>query len=154
MKKGILIWSVVLLISVAAFIYLLGEYNNKKTFVKPSFDENAVEGTPTVSEEMSYESLDAEGLYSVSLCGKPIIEDNKLKIYLTSSEDNNIYIKARVYKIDKVIGESGLIKPNEYIENIGVKNVKKGDTLTVKIMGYDKDNYYSAGVINVELVVE
>ena len=153
MKKSILICLLFLLISIGIFVCSLWKYNNKKTFDKPLFDKNAMEGIPTVNSDLGYELLNPEGLYSVSLCGNPIIKDNKLKIYLTSSPENDIYIKARIYKNDKLVGESGLIKPNEYIEYINVKNIKSGDTINVKVMGYEKNSYYSAGVINIDLIV-
>lgn len=153
MKKGLLISIIALLITIFIFIYTLEKYNNKKSFKKPEFDTSAITGIPTVDDSLDYKELDAEGLYSVVLCGTPTIENNKLKIYLTSQSDNNVYLKARIFKSDKFVGESGLIKPGEYVENINVKNVQSHDNITIKIMGYEIDTYYSAGAINVDLKV-
>ena len=153
MKKNISIWLLILAISTCTFIYALSRYSNKKDFVKPPFDELAIEGTPVVSEDLGYKQLDADGLYSIALCGNPTIHNNKLKIFLTSDKDNSVYLKARILKNDKIVGESGLIKPNEYIEDIAVKNINKGDNIIIKIMGYETDSYYSAGSIIIDLTV-
>lgn len=153
MKKGLLISIIALLITIFIFIYTLEKYNNKKSFKKPEFDTNAITGIPTVDDSLDYKELDAEGLYSVALCGSPTIKNNELKIYLTSKNANNVYLKARIFKSDKFVGESGLIKPGEYVENINVKNVQSHDNITIKIMGYEIDTYYSAGAINVDLKV-
>ena len=153
MRKGILMSIIVLVLAIFGFIYSLNIYNSKKEFIKPSFDDNTVVGIPTVNDDLGYEQLDAEGLYIVSLCGTPTIEKDNLKLYFTSDKDNDVYLKARIFKNDKIVGESGLIKPGEYIENIKVKNIKKNDNIVVKIMGYEIDNYYSAGTVTIDLDV-
>ena len=67
MKKNIFVLLLVFLISIGLFSYSLWQYTDKKTFDKPSFDVSTTEGVPVVDDALGYESLDAEGLYSVSL---------------------------------------------------------------------------------------
>ena len=153
MKKNIIIYIIMLIIAISGFIVTLNYYNNKKKFQQPTFDKTAKMGEPAVEENLGYMPLDAEGLYKIALCGKPKIENNKLKLYLTSDETNSVYLKARIYKNNKIVGESGLIKTGEYIEYIPVKNISINDEITVKIMGYEIENYYSAGIVNIDLTV-
>ena len=144
--------SIIALVFVLLIFYLsLMNYNSKKAFKKPEFDSSAVSGIPDVEDEIYYKPLDADNLYSISLYTKPLIDNKNLIIYLTSSKENNNYVKVRILKKEKIIGESGLIKPGEYIKSIKLNSsLKKGDKITIKIMGYETETYYSYGVITVD----
>ena len=67
-----------------------------------------------------------------------------------SSKNNNIWVKIRVLNSDKeIIGETGLIKPGQYLESVTLtQKVKTNDQIIYKIMGYEKDEYISAGSIS------
>jgi len=127
-------------------------FNKGGKFVKPSFDVNALEGSPNVAND-SYTQIEYSTYYKIKLCGNPEIKGNNLYLYLTSLDTNDITIKVRIYKDDNLVGESGLIKPNSYLEYIKVKNINSGDKIKVKIMGYDNE-YHSAGVINTNIVIK
>ena len=121
-------------------------------FVAPEFDKLAKEGIPNI-EDKSYTSFKYSDNYVIYICGEPKIADNKLYLYLTSSKDNDINIKVRIYKDDKIVGESGLIKPNQYLDYVDTTSVKTGDKVSVKVMGYDNE-YHSAGVIKLNLEIK
>ena len=57
-------------------------------------------------------------------------------------------------KDENVLGESGLIRPGEYVQSIALDNTPQ-DTIsvTLKIMAYEPSTYRSAGAIalNTEL---
>lgn len=150
MKKRLIISFIALIVSF--IILLLAIVFNDNKFIAPEFDKFAMEGLPQVDNE-SYTSFEYSKDYVIYACGEPKVSDNKLYLYLTSSKSNNINIKARIYKGDKMVGETGLLKPNQYLEYIDVSSVKKGDKIFLKIMGYDEE-YHSAGVIKMNLEVK
>ena len=151
MNKKLLISFSFVVISIIVLVLTL-TFNQNDKFVKPEFDKNVLGGVPNVSNS-SYSEINYSEGYSVKLCGEPELKDNKLYLYLTSLESNNIMIKARIYKDDKIVGESGLMNPNSYLEYINVENLKNGDKIKIKIMGYDKD-YHSAGAINMNVTIK
>lgn len=122
--------------------------NAKSTaFVPPAFDENAVQGTPEdVPESLGYSQLDAQA-YRVSVCGAPVIEDSSAVVYLTSPEENGVWLKVRILDDSgKVLGESGLVRPGEYVRAVTLLEIPEEDTqVTLKIMAYEPDTYQSAG---------
>ena len=60
----------------------------------------------------------------------------------------------RILKDEKVVGETGLLKPGEYIKEVKLdKSLKKDDEITLKVMGYEPDTYYSAGSISLNTKV-
>ena len=152
MKKTIIILSMVAAILLITICVLT--INKKNKYNIPSFDQNAVSGLPQdVDEKLAYNQLKVKEGYEISVAGKPGLTDNELFIYLTNDGKNEIYIKARVYKNNKIIGETGLIKPNEFIEKLKVSSLKKGDDIVLKIMGYEKETYQSAGAVSLNLKV-
>ena len=77
-----------------------------------------------------------------------------LLLYFTNDGGNLVYLKVRIYKDDKIIGESDLIKPGEYIEYVNVNNVRKDDTVLIKVMSYNMNNYYSEGVVKLNVEID
>lgn len=150
-REKIIIFICFIVIIVCIFL-LIFVNTNEYHFIKPEFDKNSINGNLDVESLNSYSSFTYNDNYIVSLCGEPEVKNNKLYLYITSNENNNVYVKVRVYKNNRIVGESGLIKPNEYLEYIDVNNVKSNDKISLKVMGYDSD-YHSAGVINMNLVV-
>ncbi len=150
MNKKLIISFLILLISFSFLIVTIIFKNDK--FVAPEFDKNAIDGVPEISED-SYTSFNYLDSYKVFICGEPKLVNNKLYLYLTSEKSNDINLKARMYKDDKLIGETGLLKPNQYLEYVDVSSISVGDKISIKIMSYD-DNYQSAGVIKVNLNVK
>lgn len=121
-----------------------------KPFEPPAFDMNAINGEPTVPDNLGYSILYREGMsFKVGICGKIIIKNNSADIYFTNISENNIWLKVRFYdQSGQIIGESGLIKPGEYLKSVSFDNmISTADGVTLKVMSYEPDTYRSAGAI-------
>ncbi len=146
-NKVTMVLSVILLILIIIIVLLIINIKNKSTFKKPDFDKNAIETIPT---SLDYQSkiINVTDNYSLYIEPSPTIKDNDLKINLISLETNNILIKVRVLNNDKVVAETGLIKPGQYLKNVKLKKkINVDDEIIYVIMGYEPDTYLSAGSI-------
>lgn len=101
--------------------------SNRKTaeFTPPPFEQNAVSGTPEVAQEFGYSSPYKEGMtYRFSVCGNVMTEGNEALVYLTNPAENEVWIKLRVLDENRnVLGETGLIKPGEYVKSVTLNTV-------------------------------
>ena len=123
---------------------------NEKPFTPPSFDNDAIEGTPSVPENSGYKVLYQDGMsFKVGVCGKVNVHGKTADIYLTNLEENEVWLKARFYDSNKnVVGESGLIKPGEYLKSVELKKeLKASEQYTIKIMSYEPNTYNSLGAV-------
>ena len=123
--------------------------NNKKQFIKPEFDKNV----EVIPENLEYKknSLKVTEGYELYIEAIPkIVEDKYLQINLVSFESNDVWFKIRVLDSNKrIIAESGIVRPGEYLEKLELsRNLFEGAKVTYKIMGYEKDSYFSAGSVN------
>ncbi len=147
-----------LIISFLAVLTCFASCNEQQPqFVPPPFDEGAVVGTPDIEtpEAVGYKELDAKG-YKVAVCGKVTLTGDSADVYLTNPESNEVWFKLRILdEKGNILGETGLIRPGEYVKTITFdkKVPKVGDKITMKIMGYEPDTYYSAGVVNLNTMV-
>ena len=126
----------------------------KAEFIPPEFDPQAVVGAPQVTDHtMQYTQLDIAGSYTVLLCGSCVIDSGQLQMYFTSPVENTVWLKLRILEEDgTVLGESGLVRPGEYLESVALDRLpKRRDTLTVKVISYEPDTYYSAGSANIKV---
>ena len=120
----------------------------KGTFTPPSFDASAVTGTPEVPDNLGYSAPFKEGMsYRFAVCGNVTMEGKQALVYFTNSTENNTWIKLRVFDAeDNKLGETGLIKPGEYVKYVELnKNLPTGTNIKLKIMGYEPETYLSAG---------
>ena len=157
MKKRILCLMFALLMGVSV---LLTSCNDQKKdpnagFVPPPFDAAAVQGTPTVPEGLGWNELDAKGVYRVSVCGVVKLQGDRADIWLTNPATNAVWLKVRVLnEKGDTLGETGLVKPGEYVQSITfTKPPKAGDKITMRVMSYQPDSYYSAGEIKLNTTV-
>lgn len=122
-------------------------------FTPPPFEEAAVEGTPTVSDDtLRYSFAKITEELAVGLCATCEKDGDGLRIYFTSLEHNTAWVRVKIYdEKGKLRGESGLLRPGEYVEHIALSSAPKGETLTVKVLSYEPETYYSLG--SAELVV-
>lgn len=119
-------------------------------FVPPDFEAAAVSGTPEVAEEMGYTELYQDGMaYRVSVCGVPSMDGQRLVMYFTNAADNTCYLKLRVLdEQNEMIGETGLLKPGQYVESIELdKAIATGTPIKLKVMSYDPETYESVGTV-------
>lgn len=123
-------------------------------FVPPAFDPSAVEGVPTVPEILDFQELDVQ-VFSVGICGVIIPKENNIDVWLANPADNSVWIKLRVLNADgEIIGESGLVKPGEYVQTVALRSVPQpGSAITLKVMAYEPETYYSAGAVSFSTTV-
>lgn len=154
-KKLIIILSILCLVSFILLItVLIIKYNSTK-FVKPEFDGQMIEGVALVEKNLMYDTINVSDSFKLKICGNIYALNNKATIYLTSLKSNKLYIKARIYENKTIVGESGLIKPGTYLKDIKLnKTIIKDTKVVIKIMSYDPDTYYSAGIVKLNTVLK
>ena len=153
-NKNLIIALIICVISFVGFILALNSYNKSKEFVKPEFETNVKEGMPKLTKEDGFEEFEVAEDYIIYMTGETKLEGNKLLVYFTSKKSNDVYVKLRILKDDKIVGETGLLKPGEYIKEVKLdKSLKKDDKITLKVMGYEPETYYSAGSISLNTKV-
>lgn len=143
-------------VSIGIMIYALSTTGGKtEQFIPPPFDTAAQTGTPKVPEDLGWDELDAQS-YKFSVCGVFALENGKADVWLTNPEENEVWLKVRVLDTDgKTLGETGLIRPGEYVRSVKLDTEPKtGDNIQLKIMAYEPDTYYSAGVVSLNTTVK
>ena len=150
-NDGKLIVSVLMIcfaVTIGVMIFALCRPNDKKSaeFTPPPFESTAQHGKPEVSENLGYSSPNRDDMsYDFAVCGNVTMEGDKAIVYLTNIEGNNAWIKLRVFdEQGNMLGETGLIKPNEYVKYVTLSKTPEVGT-KIKIMGYEPHTYYSAG---------
>ena len=118
--------------------------------ISPSLlDKNRLSGVPSdIPEEQGYRSYSAEGVCDVALCGNPLIDGKSVRLLLTNPESNTVWLRAEIYSVsftydtsgnitaaspDKKLGESGFIRPGEYVETVSLSRKLKEDKVYVMI---------------------
>ena len=147
-KKKIIILSCLLLIMMLIITLLSINIKKKSTFVKPEFDSNVLTESPKNIDYKDSIITVSEG-YNLYINGLPIIDNHNLIVNLISLPENNVWIKIRVLdEFENIVGESGIVKPGEYLKQIKLDNkIKSNDKITYMIIGYEIDTYLSAGTI-------
>lgn len=152
-NKLLIILFTILVVFICIICCLLINIDKKSTFKKPEFDKNVEE----IPDDLDYEKsvLKVVEGYSIYISPSPKLDSNYLKIDFISFDTNNIWIKVRILdNNDNIIGETGLVKPGEYLEKVKLnKTIKENDKIKYKIMGYEKDSYLSAGAISLNTKV-
>lgn len=148
---------IVLIICIISIIILFSKDSIKKIgeFHIPDMEESAITGKPeNIPKEYMYQEAKVNDNYVVYLCASPVFKNKILTIYFTSSIVNKGLIKIRILDSDNnIIGESGLISPNSYIKDIELNNkINDKEMITVKVMNYEKETYYSLGEIKLSII--
>ena len=123
-------------------------------FTPPPFDGGAVVGSPAVPDGLGWQELDAQA-YIVGICGKFIPNGNTADIWLTNPEGNTVWLKVRVLdEKGSILGETGLVRPGEYVQSVELDTVPKtGTPIVLKIMAYQPDTYYSEGAVSLNTTI-
>lgn len=149
--KKILICIIILL--TVTLGYILFSYKNKVTFKVPKFDNN-VSAIPEKIEDEYYSTLDVNEGFSIGINAILKVDSKQNAIVnLTSNKNNKVYIKLRLLDSHgMIIGQTGLIKPGEYLEKIELKKkVNEKDKFTIKVMSYDPKTYYSMSAVKLSV---
>ena len=144
---------------ISVFTVAIVLLNQPPEFVPPEFDSGAIAGEPSLSDsdERRYGLIsDAKMPYTLNICRNIYTSsDGEGEIYFTNPSENTLWMKLRIYDDKgKVIGETGLIKPGEYLKNVRFDTVpENGAEITVKVMTYEPDTYYSGGEASIDVKV-
>ena len=147
MNKSLRVW---LLIAIASLVMLMcvcsfGRNTEQITFVPPEFDVAAQPGVPDIPDQWPYGTAQL-GEYELSLTTLVQLKDHDAYLYLANAPSNDVWMKVRVFDAsENIIGESGLIKPNEYLEKVTLERMPKDSKIIVKVMCYEPDTYHSMG---------
>ena len=122
-------------------------YRPKAAYTPPPFDPAAVTGTPAAPE--GYGTLDAPA-YTVALCGAPAVQEGAAQLWFTNPAQNTVWLKVCVYTTSgTLLGESGLLKPGQYVQAVALDPVPGTSTpVVLKVMAYEPETYHSAGAVN------
>ncbi len=138
------------LLFLVAFLLMAAVLNapakQPEAFVPPDFDAAAQAGAPAVPQGAVWQSLDAQ-VFGAGLCGQVAVTANTADVWLYNLPTNTVWLKLRVLDSNgNTLGETGLIKPDEYVRSVTLSPVPKaGAALTLKLMAYEPYTYYSAG---------
>lgn len=154
-RRLLLFGIAVCLVSVAVmFVALNIEEKGVVDFVPPRFDGSAQIGIPIVPDGLGWTELNAQ-VFSVGICGKFTVIDDRADVWFYNSSENTVWMKLRVLdETGNILGETGLIKPNEYIQSVILSAIPAvGTPIILKFMTYEPDTYYSAGAVELNTVV-
>lgn len=140
--------------SVCFMVYTLTDMPNKKEtteFVPPDFEINIQLGKPDVHEKYGWSEVYQDGMnYKFGISSNIIIDkENNADVYFYNNEENAVWLKLRILDVDgNIISESGIIKPNEYVEKVQfLRTLDNGEKIKMKIMAYQPETYYSEGSV-------
>ena len=123
--------------------------DRQASFEPPSFEAAAVVGVPDVPAELGWSEVWQEGMdFKAGVCGAPSVSaDGLASVWFANLSDAGAWIKLRVLDATgAVIGETGLLRPGEYVESVALDPVPAaGDAVTLEIMAYEPDTYHSLG---------
>lgn len=131
----------------------------QRPFSPPPFDNNVMKGEPIVPSDLGYNILYRDGMsFKAAVCGKVLVYENTAQIYFTNNATNTLWLKLRVLDGEGLIlGETGLIRPGEYVESVYLLNpLEKAENVVLKIMSYYPETYESAGaiIITPQIIIE
>lgn len=145
-------------LAVLSILFLLMVLMRERTerFVPPDFERAAQTGVPQIPDSAGYMPLEVEKGFGAGVNGKLTVEDAKTDIWLTSPEDNTVWIKLRIYAEDgRMLGETGILKPGEYVQSVKLSDIPKDtEDVTLKLMAYTPDTWYSAGAAELHTVLQ
>ncbi len=146
------------LVSLIAMAIILA---NPKTvqapFEAPTYEQSAEKGEPKVPENLGWKLLYQEGMqFKAGVCGNLKFEERAAQIYFTNPAENSVHMKLRITnEKGKILAESGLLRPGEYLKSIEfTKKPKAGQKINMKVMTYEPEDFTSAGSINLATTIQ
>lgn len=144
-------------VGAAAIFVAANRSTGRDGFTPPPLEENAVAGTPgDLDEALHYGTLAVSDDFSVSLCGSPTVDsDGQALLYFTSGENNAFFVRLLVLsEKGRQLGATGLLRAGEYVASVRLDPPPKdGETLTLKILSYEPDTYYSMGSASARVAI-
>lgn len=146
MKKRILPAVAVLCAAAIVVMAMALTRSGQQGFTPPPFKPEAQSGQPTVPQDVGYGELDARA-FRFSAAGELLALDGEVEVWLTNPAENTVWLKVRILdEAGNILGESGLLRPGEYVRAVRLEKIPKQPTpVSLKIMAYEPETYYSAG---------
>lgn len=121
-------------------------------FTPPPFESSAVSGEPQVPAELGWSEMQIRDGLSASVCGVLNEQGGEVAVWFYNHPESDSWLKLRLLDEDgNILGDTGLIKPGEYVQYLTLEAVPKRDsTVILRIMGYEPETYYSAGSIGLQ----
>lgn len=140
----------------AAVLVSQASQREQSGFQPPPFEMAAVSGTPEVPEELGYSPVQARDAFTAYVCGKLSAKNGWAAVYFTSPANNTAWLKLRVLdSAGNILGETGLLRPGEYVSDIEFVSVpQNGAAVTLKIMAYEPETYYSLGAMSLKTTIQ
>ncbi len=121
-----------------------------RTFRVPEREAGVTEGVPSAENVQHYEELPVREGYAVGIDTSPIYRDGMLYLNIANPKDNTVWFLVRVYLEDKLIAETGIFYPDEYVEAvICSRELSANDKVLIKVLAYEPDTYHSEGVAQI-----
>ena len=152
MRKNrlIIMLSVLCALSLLLMAAALGR-DGGAAFAPPPFEPAAWTGTPPEPSGAAYQMLEA-GPFSVGLCGEIRIRDGGAEACFHNPESNCVWLRLRILGADgEVLGQTGLLRPGEYVRAVAMADRAPGTPVTLKVMAYEPDTYHSAGALTLHM---
>lgn len=146
-KIGILTSLAIILCIGAAFGYIRFT-RGYRTFLAPEHEAAAVAGVPAGTD--SWQILPVREGYIVGLDTMPVYKDGKLCLNVANGEESTVWFLVRVYQEDKMIAQTGILYPGEYLGEVACeKGLAPGGAVTIRIVAYEPETYHSEGVAKI-----
>lgn len=156
MKKTVLfVLSGLCVLAVVCMVLALCLGKKEPQFAPPPFEKNACAGVPQPGEDTGYAQMDAKA-FRFSAAGELTAENGEVALWLTNPQENSVWLKVRIYDAaGALLGESGLLRPGEYVRAVRLSMVPQKTTeVTLKVMAYEPQSYYSAGAATMKTVLK
>ena len=116
-------------------------------FVPPDHDSAALSGVPEVDDAArQFSWLQMGDHIRLALCGSPALTGEGIELYFTSDSGNTAWLLVKILDENgEELGRSGLVYPGEYVRFVALEGAQSGMTVTVKILSYEPETYYSLG---------
>lgn len=147
-RTYLLIGIVVLLFLLGGVLFLVGSQLKKREPLQ--HEANAIAGAPAAEESYLYSEVDTDFGYRFGIAANLYQqEDGSLVVYFANPADSEAYLmcEVRETKTDKILYRSGLIYPDEYVEQLAAasKFANEDKDITLYIYAFEPDTLYSRG---------
>ena len=110
-------------------------------FTPPPFESAAAFGVPEVDESLGWSELSVREGYVAHVCGVLRADaDGSVAVWFSSDADNEVWLRLRLKNADgETLGETGVLKPGEYVETMQLNNKAKSGDVILQILGYETE---------------
>lgn len=145
----------ILSLIVMIFVLVIKKDSQQSQFISPPFDSHAVSGIPDVPDDLKWGEVDVQ-IFKASICSVVTLKGGQADIWLTNPESNKVWLKVRALDDNgDILGETGLIKPGEYVQSLVFDIIPKtGTAIGLKLMAYQPETYYSEGSVTLNTMVK